>query len=351
MRWSLFNARRIILLTLVAGLINSVPLFGQSPESDADFQQGLAQFRAGEYSSAAETFSRVEAASPGSSGALLYEAKCLVHLDNFAAAEKVLHAFLSSHPDSSDAAYLLGFVLHRENRPAESLAVYTKAAAITRPTSDDLKIVGLDYVLLDDYSDSIKWLQKAVEFDPQNKDAWYYLGRAYYSTGRLPDARKSFLHILSLDAHDSRAENNLGLILETEGRTAEAAEAYRQSIAWQQPSPHPSEQPYVNLGSLLLEEGANSEADSALRKAVELAPANAYCHLKLGMLYHKSGRLKEAQSELEQATQIESDNAAAHYQLGRVYKDENLIKRAQSEFARTAELQAHSARPINESTH
>ena len=48
---------------------------------------------------------------------------------------------------------MLGFVLNRENRPVESLEFYTKAAAITRPTADDLKIVGLDYVLLDDYAE------------------------------------------------------------------------------------------------------------------------------------------------------------------------------------------------------
>jgi tetratricopeptide (TPR) repeat protein len=336
------NAQLGVALALLAfGFLYPLCIIGQS---NGDFEHGLAEFRAGNYSSAAERFARAEGASPGTTSALLYQAKCLVHLDSFVGAEKALHTYLGSHPDSSDAAYLLGFVLHRENRPAESLAAYTKAAAITRPTGDDLKIVGLDYVLLDDYSDAIKWLQKAVEFDPQNKDAWYYLGRAYYSTARLPEARKSFLAVLSLDGHNARSENNLGLILETEGHLTEAAQAYRQSIAWQQQSAHPSEQPYVNLGSLLMEQGEIREAEAALQKAVELAPANAYCHLKLGMLYHKSGQLQSAQRELERATELEPDNATAHYQLGRVYKDENLIGRAQAEFARTEELQARSAK-------
>lgn len=342
------NARLAIVLALaVAGLVHSVHAIAQSAEKD--YEQGVTEFRQGNYSSAAEKFAQVEAASPGTTSALLYEAKCLVHLESFASAENSLRTYIASHPDSSDAAYLLGFVLHRENRPEESLAAYTQAAAITRPTGDDLKIVGLDYVLLDDYSDAIKWLEKAVEFDPQNKDAWYYLGRAYYGTARLPEARKSFQHVLSMDTHDARAENNLGLILETEGHAAEAAEAYRQSITWQQQTPHPSEQPYVNLGSLLLEQSDLHGAQAALQKAVELAPTNAYCHLKLGMLYHKSGQLKDAQHELEQATQLEPENASAHYQLGRIYKDENLTARAQAEFDRTGELQARSARSQAES--
>ena len=107
---------------------------------------------------------------------------------------------------------MLGFVLNRQNRPAESLASYTKAAAITRPKADELKIVGLDYVLLDDYADAIKWLEKAVTLDGANKDAWYYLGRAYYTKSRLIEARKAFLRVLDLDSRDSKAENNLGLI-------------------------------------------------------------------------------------------------------------------------------------------
>jgi len=36
----------------------------------------------------------------------------------------------------------------------------TKAAATHTPTGDDLKIVGLNYVLLNDYADAVKWFEK-----------------------------------------------------------------------------------------------------------------------------------------------------------------------------------------------
>lgn len=312
-------------------------------QSGSDFQRAMAEFRAGNYSSAAEDFARVEAASPGATDALLYEAKCFVHLENFPGAEKALRSYLAVHRESADAFYLLGFGLHRQNRPAESLAAYTRAAALTPPTSDDLKIVGLDYVLLDDYPDAIKWLEKAVEFDATNKDAWYYLGRAYYTKAVFPEARKAFQKVLELDPHDARAENNLGLILETEGQSSAALDAYRNAIAWQEQSGHLSEQPYVNLGSLLLEQGQTKEALDPLQKAAKLAPRNAYCHLKLGTYYRKVGMLEDAKSELENATQLDPDNAAIHYQLGRLYKETHALDRAQAEFARAAELQSRAA--------
>jgi tetratricopeptide (TPR) repeat protein len=311
---------------------------------DNDFQHAIAEFRAGNYSSAAEDFARAEAASPGATDALLYEAKCFIHLENFPGAEKALRSYVAAHRQSAEALYLLGFGLHRQNRPAESLTAFTQAAALSPPTSDDLKIVGLDYVLLGDYPDAIKWLDKAVEFDATNKEAWYYLGRAYYTKALFPEARKAFQKLLELDPRNARAENNLGLILETEGQSSAALDAYRSAIAWQEQSGHLSEQPYVNLGNLLLEQGQTKEAFHPLQKAADLAPRNAYCHLKLGTYYRKVGMLEDAKVELESATQIEPDNAAIHYQLGRLYKETHALDRAQAEFDRAAELQSRAAR-------
>ncbi len=314
-----------------------------SAQPNSDFDRGLAEFRAGNYSAAAALFASAEAASPGATDALLYQAKALVHLQAFAEAEQALRGYGRSHRDSSDALYMLGFVLNRENRPAESLASYTEAAAITLPTADDLKIVGLNYVLLDDYADAMKWLEKAVALDGTNRDAWYYLGRAYYTKARLVEARNAFQTILDLDPRNAKVENNLGLILETEGQPAAAMEAYRKAIAWQEQNSQPSEQPYVNLGNLLMEQGQIKEAIEPLEKAVALAPNNAFCHMTLGVYYRKDGQMESAQRELVRSTQLDPDNAVAHYQLGRLYKDIHDLDRAKAEFDRTAQLQSRVA--------
>jgi Flp pilus assembly protein TadD len=324
-------------------------LVASHAQTDSDFDQGVTEFRSGNYASAASLLARAESNSPGKTDALLYQAKALVHLQNFTAAEDALRRYLSTRADSADALYVLGFVLNRENRAAESLRTYTQAAALAPPTGEDLKIVGLDYVLLDDYADAIKWLEKAVERDARNADAWYYLGRAYYTKAHRDDARKAFLTVLDIDPRNVRAKNNLGLILETDGQTAAALDAYRTAIAWQEPSAHPSEQPYVNLGNLLMEQGQTKEAMPALQRAVAIAPNNAYCRMTLGMAYRQLGQMQDAQRELEKATQLEPENAKAHYQLGRLYKELHQSDRAQAEFKKTADLQAQAsgAAPAN----
>jgi tetratricopeptide (TPR) repeat protein len=312
-------------------------------QTDTDFDKATTEFRAGNYRAAAALFARAESSSPGKTAALLYKAKSLVHLQNFTEAEAALRRYILSHPDSDDALYLLGFVLHRANHPAESLEIYTKAAAIKTPTGDDLKVVGLNYVLLGDYPDAIKWLETAVRIDPQNKDAWYFLGRAYYSRGVLPEARRAFAKVLEFDPHNSKAENNLGLILESEAKPEEAMDTYRKSIAWQKQDSRPSEQPYLNLGNLLIQENRMEEAIPLLEKAVQLAPGDGPCHLKLGAAYLRTNRMKEAQRELEEATRLAPEDAPAHFQLGRLYKQIHSLDRAKEEFNRVEEIQSRAA--------
>jgi Tfp pilus assembly protein PilF len=313
-------------------------------QTNSEYARAVVAFQAGDYAAAADLFAKADTAAPGATDALICEAKSLVHLQDFSSSESALRHYIALHADSDEALYLLGFVLNRENKPKESLEIYTRAATLKTPTGDDLKIVGLDYVLLNDYADAIKWLEKAVELDPKNKDSWYYLGRAYYSRGQLPESRRAFLTALNLDPRDAKAENNLGLILESEAKPNEALEAYQHAIEWEKGTTHQSEQPYFNLGSLLLELDRASEAVAPLEKAVDLGTNNATCHLKLGTAYLRTNRLPEAQRELENAERLEPENAAIHYQLARLYKQMHQMDKAKIEFQRTEELQSRAGK-------
>jgi Flp pilus assembly protein TadD len=87
----------------------------------------LSEFSRGNFSSAAALFARAEEAAPGTTDALLYESKAYIHLEQFTAAETALRRYLLLHADSDEALYLLGYILHRQGKPAESLQTYTLA--------------------------------------------------------------------------------------------------------------------------------------------------------------------------------------------------------------------------------
>jgi tetratricopeptide (TPR) repeat protein len=330
--------RRTFLPFCAGGLFLFLP-YGALSQTEDLYAKATAAFQNGDYSNAASLFERAEIQSPGKTDALLFAGKSYAHLEKFGEAESVLRRYLANNTNSADALYLLGFVLHRENKPADSLAIYTKAAAITPPGGDDLKIVALNYVLLKDYADASHWLERAVQMDPKNKDAWYYLGRTYYTQSFPQKARKAFETALALDPHDSKAENNLGLLFETDGNTESAIGAYRKAIEWQISDAHPSEQPYLNLGNLFLTLDRLEEAIGPLEKAVELAPTNPQAHLRLGMAYARKNRVKEAQVHLEAAVRLDPNDAPSHYQLGRYYKQVNDLVAAKKEFDRVAEIQ------------
>src|ERR1700732_4716878 len=124
---SLAYLRRGIYSLAISLLIYPALSAAQGP---SDYDRAVATFAAKDYRSAAAQFTAIGVASPGSTDALLYKAKCLVQIQEFADAEKALRIYIGLHPESADALYLLGFVVNRENKPAESLEIYTRAAVI-----------------------------------------------------------------------------------------------------------------------------------------------------------------------------------------------------------------------------
>ena len=268
----------------------------------------------------------------------LAQARSLFQSAQLPQAEHVLQTYLARNPASAPAMYLLGYVLQRENHPADSLAWFTKAAAVTPPSPDDLKIVALDYVLLNDYKQAIHWLQRALQSAPSNPDLWYDLGRAQMSDGDYTSAEQAFHRVLALAPRSSKAENNLGLTYEAQNRTADALLAYRNAIAWQQSDPHPSEQPLLNYGTLLVSQNRGSEALPVLQQATRIAPTNQKCHEQLARALEQTGDLPHALPELKQAVDLDPRNARLHYQLGQLYRRTNQPDLARQELTLSAQL-------------
>ncbi len=309
-------------------------------QDTAAYERAVALFRGRKFAAAAEAFSQVERQSPGKTDALLYIAKAKVNDRDFAAAESALKQYLVPHPRSDDALYLLSFVYFRENHPAESLEIATRAATIREPVADDLKIVALDYALLADYADSAKYLEQAIALDPRNKEALYHLGRVRYIQNKFDEAIAAFRRLLAIDPENVKAADNLGLALEGKGESTEAMAAYRNAIRLEQtmPGKETYERPYLNLGRVLLDQGQAKEALEALQRAREIAPKSAEIHLQLGKAEMEIGQLDLARRELEESVTLDERSVSAHYLLARLYKKMGERELEARELRRTREL-------------
>jgi Tfp pilus assembly protein PilF len=257
--------------------------------------------------------------------------------------EAILRKYLASNPSSADAHFLLGYALFRDQKPKESLEEFTAGAKFRHPRADELKIVAGDYVMLNDYSDADKWFTQVVSETPNDADAWYLLGRTKYNENEYAAAISSFEHALTLHLKFVEAENNIGLSWKELNEHDKARDAFQEAIRWQGDTPRDA-QPFLNLGTLFVDDHKDADALPYLKKAVALSSANPTAHEELGKAYLDLNNFADAQSELEKAIALAPEVSALHYKLAQILRKEGLIDRSQQEFALCEKLNgAHSS--------
>lgn len=284
---------------------------------------------------AAQTAPAVPSAPTSAS---LDAAKQRVSAGDFQGAENLLRVVIDRNAPSAEAHSLLAYCLLRINQPKDSLAEYTKAAALRTPSAEDLRNVANDYALLDDFSDADRWMSRSLQMNDRDAETWYDLGRIRYSLQRFQEAMQCFKKTLELSPQSVKAADNLGLAYEGLNRNADAMQSYRLALDWQKGAAHPSEQPMLNLATLLLTQGKSDEALPLLQQAQAISPKNPSIHEQLGHLYLRADRLPEAQVQFEAAVALSPKRGAYHFLLGQVYRREGLAAKAKAEFDQAAAL-------------
>ena len=253
--------------------------------------------------------------------------------------EVELRGELRKQPESPDLLYRLALVLRQEGKARASLDAYTQAAGYRVPNPGELRSVALDYVVLNDYEDAIRWLERALKMDPSNVEVLYSLGRCYYSKDRFLDAGRMFERVLAIEPTHLKAEENLGLVFDATNRPEQAEEALRKAAAWAG-SEESDEWPFLHLGGFLVDRDREAEAVEPLRTAVRIRATCAACHGKLGRSLLATGDLAAGVAELEVATRLDPHDPKAHFELGRALRQAGQNERAREEFAASQKLYA-----------
>lgn len=260
----------------------------------------------------------------------------------------IIEMHLKQQPNSAEAHFLKGLVLFRQTKPSDSLAAFTEGAKYRDPGALDLKIVALDYVLLDDYASADHWLARSLERDPKDVQAWYYLGRIKYNENRFEEAVTAFRKCLDLDPRNVKAKDNLGLAYQGLGRTADALDAFQAAINWQEPSLDKNAGPFLNMGILLLEKNQVDQAMKYLLNAAAIAPNDSRTHEQLGKAYSRQDQFEKAQAELEKGVALSPDSSSLHFMLGQVYRKRGMLGKAEAELDKGAALkEAERKKPFS----
>ncbi len=227
-------------------------------------------------------------------------------------------------------------------------------------------------VQANDFTTAEPLLKKAAEDDPQNYQAWFYLGYIYNATNRRPEAISAYRKAIALQPGVIELNLNLGMLLADAGepeaakylRTAgqlkpnaeqqttigrawmflatklESTDFAGSIDAYQRASeimPKDSA-PLVAEGALLQKHNDLPSAEKAYKQALERDPKSGDALAQLSNLYLAEKRYPEAEQSLRGYLQSNPQNANAHLQLGRVLRAEQKNDEAEAELEKALEL-------------
>ncbi|HEU4683636.1 MAG TPA: tetratricopeptide repeat protein [Nitrospira sp.] len=150
--------------------------------------------------------------------------------------------------------------------------------------------------------------QKAVQLNPDNKEAHYGLGHILVMQGKPGPAEQEFRAALKIDENYSEAHTYLGQVLAGQDRWPEAIAAFRQALT--NPLYSTPDLARYHLGRALAHEGDLQGAMESLEDALAVNPPNvppALLNLELGRVYYKMGFERRAKDTLTKVTMIDKN--------------------------------------------
>jgi type IV pilus assembly protein PilF len=148
--------------------------------------------------------------------------------------------------------------------------------------------------------------QKAIQMNPNHKEAHYSLGDLYARQGKYPEAEHEFQQALRINSDYSEASNYLGEIYARQSRWHEAIEAYRRALS--NPLYGTPDLARYNLGLALAHQGDLEGAAQAFQDALLIDPPNvppAAVHLELGRIYQQLGYNIKARQALARVSSLD----------------------------------------------
>jgi len=154
--------------------------------------------------------------------------------------------------------------------------------------------------------------QKAIQLNPNHKEAHYYLAHLYTLQGKYSQAENELREVLKIDPDYADAHNYLGQVLEAKGQWHDAVTEYRAAL--RNPLYTTPDIVLFRLGRTLAREGDMDGAMQALEDALRVSPPSqplGPVYLELGRVYAKLGYNTKAREALTEVTKIEKGSANA----------------------------------------
>ena len=222
--------------------------------------------------------------------------------------------------------YYLGHVQRFRNEPAKAAPFFEQALRLQPDDVASLVWLGEMYLAQGRYDAAEPLFAKALSLQPRTGAALYGLGRVALESRDYARAVKDLEDALALAPQASRIHYPLALAYRGQGNQAKAEAHLRQRGDVDLPPPDPlmeelggllqNAAAYETRGAEAIERRQWPEAIANLRKAIELAPTNAFNRLNLGTALYLSGDANAALEQFEAALRLSPELPKAHFSIG-----------------------------------
>jgi tetratricopeptide (TPR) repeat protein len=166
------------------------------------------------------------------------------------------------------------------------------------------------------------------------------LGNMLVSQGKTAEAIAQFQSAIEIKPDYAEAHYNLGLAFDRQGKPDEAIQQYEKAL---EINPDFAAA-HNNLGTALLNQGRLKEASEQYHQAVNKDPALAEAHGNLGFLLSKQGRTAEAIKEYKKAIELNPKRAEFYSNLGNVLASQGRTSEAIDQLLRALEIEPDNAK-------
>ncbi len=199
----------------------------------------------------------------------------------------------AARPDMAAGQEMLAFLLQQKERPEAAIAALRDA--VERGTASDVIRARYGLMLSENgqAAEAVRVLEPiAGGNDPDVLNAY---GVALADSGHLGDAKRALERILTIDATNAKALQNLGVVALRAGDRAGARGYLERALALNDRLPLALNM----MGVIHAQEGNPARAIDAWKKAVALDPRQYDALFNLAMVAGRSGRPDEARAALE----------------------------------------------------
>lgn len=189
------------------------------------------------------------------------------------------------------------------------------------------------------YNEAIPLFRKAIEFEPENMKAKFFLGLSYKKTDQIDKAIEYIQQAREMNPNDFYILHHLADAYMRAGKHDKAVEAARQSLGVK---PDYMESHFL-LGISLKKAGKLSEAVRQLEFIAKLTPEeNQFMYTQslylLGEIYRTQGKFEESRKALKALVNQNPSTPEFIYSLGMTYAALGQTAEAQHQVDKLAEL-------------